>query len=168
MLRPDSEVDTVIPSIAGTSSSPASVGLAPVVVCRNSGTNTLIANSAAVARKRAALTSATVRVRSRCSGTIGSEARRSRHTSAPACGCARGEAQAQARERRQSDGEVDVEDPAPARVVYQEAADERPDDRCDGEGGRDVALVTAALARGDEVSDGGHRQRHEPAGGRAL
>ena len=53
-----------MPSIAGTSSRPASVGLAPVVVCRNSGTKTVTENSAAVARNSAALATATVRVRS--------------------------------------------------------------------------------------------------------
>lgn len=42
-----------MPSIAGTISSPASVGLAPVVVCRNSGTKTVTANSPAVARRPA-------------------------------------------------------------------------------------------------------------------
>ena len=42
----------------------------------------MIENSAAVARKSAALAVATVRVRSRCNGTIGSAARRSRTTSA--------------------------------------------------------------------------------------
>ena len=73
-----------MPSIIGTSTRPASVGVAPVVVCRNSGTKTLMANSAAVARNSAALAMATVRVRSRSSGTIGSAARRSRTTSATA------------------------------------------------------------------------------------
>jgi hypothetical protein len=32
MLRPESVVESVMPSIIGTSSSPASVGVAPVVV----------------------------------------------------------------------------------------------------------------------------------------
>ena len=76
--RPDSVVETVMPSIAGTSSRPASVGLAPVVVCRNSGTKTVTANSAAVPRNSAALATATTRVRSSANGTIGSAARRSR------------------------------------------------------------------------------------------
>ena len=58
------------------------MGVAPVVVCRKSGANTVIENSAAVPRNSAALTSPTVRVRNRCSGTIGSAARRSRRTSA--------------------------------------------------------------------------------------
>ena len=82
MLRPDSVVETVMPSMAGTSRRPASVGVAPVAIWRNSGTNTVTANSAAVPRKSATLTSATVRVRSRASGTIGSAARRSCTTSA--------------------------------------------------------------------------------------
>ena len=33
---------------------------------------------------------------------------------------------------------------------------------------RDVALVAAALARLDEVADGRHGERHEPARGDAL
>ena len=48
------------------------------LACRKSGTNTVTAKSAAVPRKRAALATATTRVRSRCSGTSGSAARRSR------------------------------------------------------------------------------------------
>jgi len=83
MLRPDSVVETVMPSIAGTSSNPAWVGLAPVVVCKNSGTNTVIEKSAAVARNRAELATATTRVRSRWKGTIGSMVRRSRASRAP-------------------------------------------------------------------------------------
>ena len=71
-----------MPSIAGTSRRPASVGVAPVSVCRKSGTKTVTANSAAVPRKSATLAIATTRVRSRPSGRIGSGARRSRMTSA--------------------------------------------------------------------------------------
>jgi hypothetical protein len=80
ITRPATVVETVIPSIAGTSSRPACVGVAPVVVCRNSGTKTVTANSAAVARNSAALVTRTVRVRSSASGTIGSAARRSLST----------------------------------------------------------------------------------------
>ena len=82
MLRPESVVETAMPSMAGTSSSPASVGLAPVVVSRNSGTKTVTENSAAVARNSVALAMATGPVRSRWKGTIGSAARRSRTSSA--------------------------------------------------------------------------------------
>ena len=73
-----------MPIIIGTISSPACDGLAPVVVCRNNGTKTVMANSAAVARNSATLATATVRVRRTFSGTIGSSARRSRATSAAA------------------------------------------------------------------------------------
>ena len=206
-----------MPSMAGTSSSPASVGLAPVVVSRKSGTKTVTENSAAVARNSAALAMATGPVRSRWKGTIGSAARRSRASSAPdrttvaamrprivrrvprvaraapdagqhqgarragqqrgarhverpvgARGLRRRQAQVQAGEGGDADRQVDEEDPAPAGVVDEHAADERADDGGHGEGRRDVALVAPALARRDEVADGGHRQRHEPAGGRAL
>src|SRR5919202_1005342 len=121
MLRPDSEVETVMPSIAGASSRPASVGLAPVVVCRNSGTKTLTANSAAVARNSATLAMATGRVRSRSSGTIGSPARRRR----------RREPRLQPAKRGEADRQVDVEHPAPADVVHDQAAEQRAGDRGD-------------------------------------
>ncbi|MGZ6708005.1 MAG: hypothetical protein ACXVFN_13825, partial [Solirubrobacteraceae bacterium] len=81
MRRPASVVETVVPSIIGTISSPAAVGLAPVVSCRKTGTNTTTANRAAVLRKSAKLATLTVRVRSIASGTTGSAARRSRATS---------------------------------------------------------------------------------------
>ena len=45
---------------------------------------------------------------------------------------------------------------------------QRPEDGGAREGRRDVALVAAALARGDEVADGGHGQRHEAARGQPL
>jgi hypothetical protein len=60
------------------------VGVAPVVTWRNSGTKTVIEKSAAMARNSAALATATVRVRSRWKGTIGSAAERSRATRAAA------------------------------------------------------------------------------------
>src|ERR1700709_1427859 len=63
---------------------------------------------------------------------------------------------------------VEEKAPAPARVAEEAPADEGADDRRDGEGRRDVALVAPALARGDEVADGGHRQGHEAARGGAL
>ena len=206
-----------MPSIAGTSSRPASVGLAPVVICRNSGTNTLTANSAAVPRNSAPLATATARVRSSPNGTIGSAARRSRTSSAPASTtvaaisestCTEshakrsppqmhasisalvapassaapetssgrsgrsvsgaGQPQREPGEREDADRQVDEEHPAPARVVDQQAAEQRPDDRRDGERHRDVALVAPALAHRDQIAHGGHRQRHQPAGGHAL
>ena len=83
IARPESVVETAMPSMAGTRSRPASVGLAPVVVSRKSGTKTVTEKSAAVARNSAALAMATGPVRSRWKGTIGSAARRSRTNSAP-------------------------------------------------------------------------------------
>ncbi len=73
-----------MPTIIGTSRSPAWVGVACVVVWRYRGTNTVIENSAAVVRNSATLETATGRMRSRFSGTIGSATRRSRATSATA------------------------------------------------------------------------------------
>ena len=83
MLRPASVVETVTPSIMGTSSNPARVGLAPVAAWRNTGTKTVTANSDAVVRNRAPLAMAITGMPSSRSGTMGSAARRSRTTRAP-------------------------------------------------------------------------------------
>ena len=44
-----------------------------------------------------------------------------------------------------ADGQVDVEDPVPADVVGQPAAQQRAEDRGDAEHGAEEALVAAAL-----------------------
>ena len=67
-----------------------------------------------------------------------------------------------------SDGQVDVEDPAPGRVVDDEPADERTDDRRGGERGADQPLVAAAVARRDDLADRREREREEPAGADPL
>ena len=51
--------------------------------------------------------------------------------------------------------QVDVEDPAPAQLIDQEAADQRADDGGGAEHRAEEALVTPALARRDEVADDG-------------
>ena len=71
-------------------------------------------------------------------------------------------------ERDAADRQVDEEDPAPARVVDDEAADRRPDDRRRGEDRADQALPAAAVARRDDVADHGEREREQPAGADAL
>src|SRR3954454_2489842 len=83
MLRPATLVDRVTPTIVATRSRPAWVGVAPVAVCRKTGTKTVTENSTAVVRNRAALEIATARERRSSNGTIGAAARRSRRTSAP-------------------------------------------------------------------------------------
>ncbi len=75
---------------------------------------------------------------------------------------------AESGERDEAEGDVDVEDPPPARLVDEDPSDQGPGDRGDGEGRRDVPLVAAALPRADEVAHGGHRERHQAAGRRAL
>jgi hypothetical protein len=85
-----------------------------------------------------------------------------------AAGRGRGEPAAQGLERDEAEWQVDVEHPAPAGTLDEGAAQQRPDDRRDGEGGRDVALVATALARGDEVADRRHGERHQAARGDAL
>ena len=70
----------VIPAIAGTSSRPDSVAVAPVVTWSRSGAKTVTENRQAVVKNIAVLASATPGASSTCSGTIGSAARRSRAT----------------------------------------------------------------------------------------
>ena len=71
-------------------------------------------------------------------------------------------------ERDDPHRQVDVEDPAPAQVVDEEAAEQRADDRRDPEHRAEVALVLAALARRDDVADDGQRDHDQPAGAEAL
>ena len=71
-------------------------------------------------------------------------------------------------ERDDADGQVDVEDPAPAEVLGEEAAEQRPEHAGRAEDRAEQALVLAALARRDEVADDRHRQHHQPAAAEAL
>src|SRR5829696_6627252 len=71
-------------------------------------------------------------------------------------------------ERHAADGQVHVEDPAPARVVDDEATDQRPDDRRGGEDRADQPLVAAAVARRHDHPDHREGQRKDPARADAL
>src|SRR5207247_7809539 len=71
-------------------------------------------------------------------------------------------------QRDDPDRQVDVEDPAPAEVVHEEPAEERPDDRREAEHGAEVALVLAPLARRDDVPDDRERDDDQPARAEAL
>ena len=66
------------------------------------------------------------------------------------------------------DRDVDVERPAPAQVVGEQPAEQRPDHGGDAEDRADRALVLAALAQRDHVGDQRHRGDHQPAGADAL
>jgi len=79
-----------------------------------------------------------------------------------------GELEVQPGEGRGAKRKVDVEHPAPARVLDEDAADQRPHDGGERERDGDVTLVAASLSRGDEIADRGHGQRHQAAGGHAL
>ena len=67
-----------------------------------------------------------------------------------------------------ADRQVDVEDPAPREVVDEEAAEQRPGDRRDGEHRADQAHVATALPRRDDVGDDRLRADHQAAGADAL
>ena len=63
--------------------------------------------------------------------------------------------------RRDADGQADEEEQAPAPVVGDEAADERPEDRGEAEHATHEALVLAPLPRRNDVADDRLRQGHE-------
>ena len=71
-------------------------------------------------------------------------------------------------DREHADREVDVEDPAPGDLVDEEAAEQRPGDRGDGEDRADQAHVTPALTGRDDVSDDCLRTHHQAAGAYPL
>ena len=66
-------------------------------------------------------------------------------------------------EADRADGQVDEEDPVPAEVVRQPAAQQRTDDRGDAEDGAEETLVAAALTRREEVADDRQRDREDGA-----
>ena len=67
-----------------------------------------------------------------------------------------------------ADGQVDEEDPVPAEVVRQPAAQQRADDRGDPEDGAEEALIAASLTGREEVADDGQRDREDGACADAL
>ena len=69
---------------------------------------------------------------------------------------------------QRADRQVHVEDPAPGEVVDEEAAEQRPGDRRDGEHRSDQAHVAPALSRRDDVRDDRLRADHQPACADAL
>ncbi len=71
-------------------------------------------------------------------------------------------------QRREAERDVDVEDPAPARVRGEEAADQRPGDAGDPEDAAEEADVLAALAGRDDVADRGLGAHHQPAAAEPL
>ena len=67
-----------------------------------------------------------------------------------------------------ADRHVDVEDPAPAQVVHEEAADQRPEHAGHAEYRAEDALVTAALPGRHHVPDDALRPGEQPAAADAL
>ena len=64
--------------------------------------------------------------------------------------------------------DADVEAPAPAERVGDDAADQRAGDGAEAEDRAEVAGVAAALARGDEVGEDHLDERGQPADADAL
>ena len=71
-------------------------------------------------------------------------------------------------QRDDADRQVDEEDPVPADLVGQEAAQRGADEGRDAEHGAEQALVLAALLGREEVADDGQRDREDGAGAEAL
>ena len=71
-------------------------------------------------------------------------------------------------ERRDADRNVDVEDPAPAVVVGQPAAEHRPENRRDDDAEAPEAHRLAAILRRERLEQHRLRQRLQRAAGRAL
>ena len=67
-----------------------------------------------------------------------------------------------------ADRHVDVEDPLPAEVVGDQAAEPGAEQRAEAEDGAEEALVLAALGWSEDVADDGQRDREERAGTQAL
>ena len=67
-----------------------------------------------------------------------------------------------------ADGDVDVEDPAPAGTVGEEAAEERSGHAGDAEDRAEIALVPAALAGRNDVADDAEGDRHQTAAADSL
>ena len=71
-------------------------------------------------------------------------------------------------QRQHAQRQVDVEDPAPGKMICEQTTQERTGDGGDGEDRPHVALVAAALAWGDDVADRGLRHRNDAAGAQPL
>ena len=67
-----------------------------------------------------------------------------------------------------ADRDVDEEDPVPAGVIGEQAADGRAEDERQPEHGAEQALVAAPLGRAEQVTDDGQRDREQRAGTEAL
>ncbi len=71
-------------------------------------------------------------------------------------------------QRERADRQVHVEDPAPAEVVDEEAAEQWADHGRHTENRAEHSLVAPALARRNEVADDGNRRDEESAGAESL
>jgi hypothetical protein len=71
-------------------------------------------------------------------------------------------------QRDGADRQVDPEDPVPADVVRQPAAEQRAHDRRDPEHRPEEALVLAAFGRREHVADDRERDREQRTGAEAL
>ena len=67
-----------------------------------------------------------------------------------------------------ADRDVDVEHPPPREAVDEEAAEQRPRDRRDGEHTADQAEIPAAIPRRNDVGDDRLRADHQSAGADSL
>ena len=71
-------------------------------------------------------------------------------------------------ERDDTDGKVDVEHPAPAQMLGEQAAQQRPEHAGRAEDRAEQPLVAAAFPGRYDVADDRHRQHHQPAAAEPL
>src|SRR6266576_3136483 len=182
------------PRISGVRTTPDDVAEVPITPWTKSGTKLIVPNIAAPTSAMHATLEATVWLRSRSNGIIGSTTRRSispkaairmaAARSAPTTAGEDGGAEPVDRvllpdgparhrhedhgERETADRQVDVEDPAPARVVDNEPTDKRADDRGAREDRADQPLIAPAVPGRDDHPDHREGQREDPSGSDAL
>src|SRR5215212_10013050 len=172
------------PATIGSVRSPDTVADTPSTNCMNVGRNVNAPSMAKPTMNDSTQHTVNTGLRNSRIGRIGSAARLSTHTKAANVAAEpmnkpmisgehhagvvddRAGGLAQRRDRRDCHEKnhhghrnVDPEGPAPTEVVGQEAAEQRPDHRRHAEDGAEGALIAAAVAQGDDLTDqssGGH------------
>ena len=71
-------------------------------------------------------------------------------------------------QRKHAQRHVDVEDPAPRKMLDDKPAQQRSDDRRQSEHAAEQALVTAAFGGRNDVGNGGHGHDHQTAAAEPL
>src|SRR6266851_2005109 len=147
----------------GMRSTPEWPAPTPITSCRNTGSSTMAPNIAMATMKLVRLARLMTELTKSRGGRIGSAARSSCTMKPPMSGGA-----AAQYERGNPQGQIDPEHPAPGEIVDEEAAEDRAAHARGCPHAAQVALVTAALARGNDVGDDRLRHADEAAPAQPL